>query len=261
MIQDVVQEKREFKYIETGGEGYPIVLLHGLMGALSNFESIVSGFRDKFNVVVPLLPIYTMPSKKLGLSGLVEYVEDFIDYKNFEKCHLLGNSLGGHLAQLYALVRPDKCASITLTGSSGLFENAMGSSFPRRGNYEYIKAKTEMVFYDPAVATKELVDEIYGTVSDLSKAIRIVKTAKSAIRHNLEDKLHMIKTPVLLVWGKQDEVTPLWVGEKFHELLPNSELFTLDECGHAPMMEKKEEFNNIFAEFLSRHHNVLFEEI
>jgi 2-hydroxy-6-oxonona-2,4-dienedioate hydrolase len=260
MIQDAIQEEGEFRYIETGGNGYPIVLLHGLMGALSNFESIVGGFRHHYNVVVPLLPIYDMPSKKLGLSGLVEYVENFIDFKNYDRCHLLGNSLGGHIAQLYALKRPDKCASITLTGSSGLFENAMGSSFPRRGSYEYIKAKTEMVFYDPAVATKELVDEVYNTVSDLSKAIRIVKTAKSAIRHNLEDKLHMIETPVLLVWGKQDEVTPAWVGEKFHDLLPNSELYMFDECGHAPMMEKKEEFNKIFSEFLEKHHNVIVQE-
>src|SRR5690606_16020494 len=131
----------------------------------------------------------------------------------------------------------DIVAGMVLTGSSGLFESAMGNSFPKRGDRKYIREKTEMVFHNPNVATEELVDEVYDTVNDLGKGIRIVKTAKSAIRHNLEGKLKDIKVPTLLIWGSEDSVTPFWVGEKFHELLPNSRLIKYEECGHAPMME------------------------
>ncbi len=247
-----IKREGDFSYLETGGEGTPIVLLHGLMGALSNFEGIIQHFRKTHNVVIPLLPIFDLPLRKLTVTGLVDYVENFVEHKGYGKVHVLGNSLGGHIAQLYTMKRPDRVKSMTLTGSSGLFESAMGSSFPKRGNYEYIKKKAELVFYDPAIATKELVDEIFDIVNNRNKAIRIVATAKSAVRHNLGDKLHEIKTPTLLIWGQQDEVTPAWVGEKFHELIPESELHMVEKCGHAPMMERPGEFNRVLEDFLNR---------
>ncbi len=80
--------------------------------------------------------------------------------------------------------------------------------------------------------------------------MKVLVTAKSAIRHNLEDKLHEIKAPTLLIWGQQDTITPHYVGEKFNELLPNSELIFIDKCGHAPMMEHPRVFNDILEGFL-----------
>lgn len=249
-----IKKEGKFEYIETNAEHKgetPLLLLHGLMGALSNFESILEEFGSKMNVVIPILPIYSLPIKDLDLDGLVDFIDEFIQFKGFEKVYILGNSLGGHLAQMYCLKRPEKVAKMILTGSSGLFENAFGNSFPRRSSRDYIRKKTEMVFFDPKVATEALVDEVFDSVSDLGRCIRIVKTAKSAVRHNLEDKLQMIKTPTLLVWGVQDEVTPLWVGRKFHELLSNSQLVEIDKCGHAPMMEHPEVFNKALKDFIS----------
>lgn len=252
MYDEVIKDEGGFRYIETGGGGPPVILLHGLLGALSNFDGIIKHFRSSHNVVVPILPLFEISLRSLSVMKLVEYLENFIDYKNYDKAHLLGNSLGGHIAQLYALKHPDKVASMILTGSSGLFESAMGTTFPKRGNYEYMKQKAESVFYDPKVATKELVDQVYETVNDLKKAMCVVALAKSAVRHNLEEHLTDIKTPTLLVWGIQDGVTPLWVGEKFHELIPNSELVKVDKCGHAPMMERPELFNQALQSFLER---------
>lgn len=242
----------EFKFQETqSNKDGAIILLHGLMGALSNFGGLVDYFANTHNVVFPFLPIFEMPLRKLSVMGLVDYVERFIEHQDYTNVHIVGNSLGGHIAQLYALRRPERVKSLTLTGSSGLFENAMGSTFPKRGNYEYIKKKTEDVFYDSKIATKDYVDDLYETVNNRNKAIRIITTAKSAIRHNLGDKLHNISCPTLLVWGREDGVTPLFVGEKFHELIPNSQLAIIEKCGHAPMMEKPAEFNSIFEKFLS----------
>ncbi len=243
----------EFSYIETNNENNNVILLlHGLLGNLSNFQGIIQEFGDKYNVSFPELPIFEMPLKKLSVMGLVDYVERFVDYMEYDNVHLVGNSLGGHIAQLYALRRPDKVKSLTLTGSSGLFENAMGNTFPKRGDYEYIKAKVEEVFYDTKIASKEYVDELFETVKDRNKAIRIVVTAKSAIRHNLANKLDKLMCPTLLVWGKQDKVTPLFVGEKFEELIPNAKLVIVDKCGHAPMMEQPDKFNEIFEDFISQ---------
>ena len=255
----IIQE-REFRYIESSpNEGKTLVLLHGLMGALSNFEGIIKSFGEKYNVVVPILPLFEISLRQISVNKLVHYLKDFLEFKQLKSVHLLGNSLGGHIAQIYTIENPEKVKSMILTGSSGLFESAMGNTFPKRGNKDYIRKKTESVFYDPAVATDELVDEVFGIVTDLKKAMNVVAIAKSAVRHNLEDKLHKILTPTLLVWGIQDEVTPLWVGEKFHEMLANSELVKVDKCGHAPMMERPDVFNTVLESFIDRVENEKFE--
>lgn len=245
-------EEEGFRYIETGEHEENLMLLHGLFGALSNFEGIIETFSKEYNVVVPILPIYELPIFEVSVMGLVDFVKKFVLFKGYDRTHVLGNSLGGHIALLYALACPDKIASIILTGSSGLFESAFGTAFPKRGDYEYIKSKTAETFFDPSVATKALVDEVFGIVNDRNKAIRVVATAKSAVRHNLGDKLQHIKAPTLLIWGRQDNVTPAFVAEKFHELIPHSELYFLDQCGHAPMMEHPKQFNAILKDFLSR---------
>ncbi len=245
-----IKEEEGFKYIETGGDGTPLLLLHGLFGALSNFRSLIDHFAPKHNVVIPILPIYEMPIFSVSVAGLVDFLTKFVEHKGYGKVHVLGNSLGGHIALLYAMAHPEHIASITLTGSSGLYESAFGTAFPKRGDYEYIKNKTAQTFYDPAVASKELVDEVFSIVNDRGKAIRVVATAKSAVRHNLGDKLHKIKAPTLLIWGLQDIVTPPFVGEKFRDLIEGSKLYTLDKCGHAPMMERPEEFNALLDAFL-----------
>ena len=245
-----IQEDGRFKYIESGGGDINLLLLHGLFGALSNFQGIIDHFSSHYNVVVPILPIFELPIRKVSVTGLVDYVVDFVEQKGYESVNVLGNSLGGHIALLYALAKPERINSIILTGSSGLFESAMGTSFPKRGDYDFIKTKTEGTFYRPEVATKELVDEVFDIVNDRNKAIRVIATAKSAVRHNLGDKLHQIKAPTLLIWGKQDQITPAFVGEKFEELIEDAKLIFVDECGHAPMMEHPAAFNQYLEAFL-----------
>ena len=247
-----IKEEGGFKYLETQGASENLLLLHGLFGALSNFEGIIDHFQHTHNVIVPMLPIFDLPIREVSVSGLVDYVSNFVDYKKYEKAHVLGNSLGGHIGLLFALARPEKVKSIILTGSSGLFESAMGTSFPRREDYDFIKKKVEGTFFDPNVATKQLVDEVFEIVNNRNKAIRIIATAKSAVRHNLGDKLHQIQAPTLLVWGKQDQITPAFVGEKFKELIENSKLIFVENCGHAPMMEHPELFNKYLEEFLEQ---------
>lgn len=250
-----IEEEGKFKFVETGGEGIPIVILHGLFGALSNFESVIDYFGKSRNVVVPILPIFEGPVKMPTVKDLVKYVTDFIEMKDYKHVHVLGNSLGGHLTLLYALDRPERVKSIILTGSSGLYETSLGSTFPRRGSYEFVEKKTQEVFYDPKVASKELIDEVYEIVNNRSKALRVVVTAKSALRHNLAKKLHAITAPTLLIWGSEDDITPPEAARKFDELIPNTELYFIEKCKHAPMMEHPEQFNALVEDFLKRVEN------
>jgi 2-hydroxy-6-oxonona-2,4-dienedioate hydrolase len=246
-----IKQSDKFRFVEEG-EGEPLVLLHGLFGALSNFKDLVEDFRKQYKVIVPMLPLFDLDILHTTVGGLAKFVNKFLEHRNYRNVHLLGNSLGGHVALLHVLKNPERIRSITLTGSSGLFESAMGDSFPKRGDYEYIKKKTQLTFYDPAMATKELVDEVYEIVNMRMKAIKIIALAKSAIRNNLGEELNQIKQPTLLIWGNDDTITPPFVGREFQRLIPNSELHFIDKCAHAPMMEAPAEFNVILHKFLSK---------
>jgi len=250
-MQYELKKLDKFKFIEEG-EGETLILLHGLFGALSNFQSIIDHFKKSYRVVVPMLPMFELDLLHTSVGGFAKFINKFIEKKGYTDYHLLGNSLGGHIALVHILKHPEKIKSLILTGSSGLYESGMGDSYPRRGDYEYIKAKTELTFYDPNMATKELVDELYETVNIRIKAVKIIALAKSAIRNNLGEEVSQIKQPTLLIWGKNDAITPPFVGEEFHKLIPNSELHFIDRCGHAPMMERPEEFNTILQKFLRK---------
>jgi 2-hydroxy-6-oxonona-2,4-dienedioate hydrolase len=246
-----IKQQEKFKFIEEG-EGEPLLLLHGLFGALSNFADLVEHFRGSYKVIVPLLPLFDLDIFHTTVGGLEKHVQKFIELRGYTGIHLLGNSLGGHVALVHVLKHPEKIKSLILTGSSGLFENGMGDSYPKRGDYEYIKTKTQVTFYDPATATKELVDEVFEITNNRIKVIKIISLAKSAIRNNLGEEVNKITQPTLLIWGNNDIITPPFVGQEFNKLIPNSELHFIDKCGHAPMMEVPQEFNNILEKFLHK---------
>ena len=246
-----IKQHEKFKYVEEGS-GEPLVLLHGLFCALINFQSLIEYFRHHYRVIVPILPLLDMDILHTSVGGLAKYVHKYMEARDLRDVHLLGNSLGGHVALLHTLKHPERIKSLILTGSSGLFESGMGDSYPKRGDYEYIKKKTELTFYDPNTATKELVDEVYSITNNRLKAIKIIALAKSAIRNNLGEELNQIKQPTLLVWGNNDTITPPFVAKEFNKLIPNSELQFVDKCGHAPMMEVPDEFNAILHKFLKK---------
>jgi pimeloyl-ACP methyl ester carboxylesterase len=242
----------KYSYFEAG-EGTPIIILHGLMGGLSNFDGVASYFpQNGYKVVIPELPIYTQSILKTNVKAFAKWVKDFITYKGFDRVILLGNSLGGHIALYHTKMYPEKMLGLVITGSSGLYESAMGDSYPRRGDYDYIRKKAQDVFYDPAVATKEIVDEVYAVANDRIKLIKTLTIAKSAIRHNMAKDLPKMHVPTGIIWGRNDNVTPPEVAEEFHALLPNSTLYWIDKCGHAAMMEHPDEFNRLMLEWLKK---------
>ncbi|MFK7907921.1 MAG: alpha/beta fold hydrolase [Chitinophagales bacterium] len=246
-----VIKKGSFEYIEEG-EGEVIVLLHGLLGSLTNFSKIIPYFASTHRLILPILPVTELPLRQTSIAGLTNYVMDFINFLELDNFILVGNSLGGHLAINYLLEYSHKVSALILTGSSGLFENTFGTSFPKRKDYQFIKEKTEFTFYSPKTATKELVDNVFESTSKREKALRIVMLAKSAMRESVEESLPNILLPTLLIWGKQDRITPPFVGEDFKRLIPNSELYFIDECGHAPMLEQPLAFSKIMRQFINK---------
>jgi len=245
-----VKKEKDYKYIDEG-KGETLLLLHGLFGALSNWEAVVNHFKKNYRVVIPLLPIYEMPIKQAGLQGLNNFLEGFVELKQLTNVNIIGNSLGGHVGLIYTLANGDNVKRLVLTGSSGLFENSMGGSFPRRGSYDYIKERVGYTFYDPDTATDDLIKEVFETTKSIPKCMRIVAIAKSAQRNNMAKEIPKIKQPTLLIWGLNDTITPPMVAHEFNKLIPNSELRFVDKCCHAPMMEHPTKFNKILDGFLN----------
>ncbi|AWU43546.1 alpha/beta hydrolase [Blattabacterium sp. (Cryptocercus kyebangensis)] len=253
-------KEKKFSYIKKGS-GHPLILLHGLMGGLSNFNALLDFFPKKgYKVIIPSLPLYKMPLFLTNISSLSKYIIQFLIEIGIENSTLIGNSLGGHIALIIAKKRIDLVHSLVLTGSSGLFEKAFGDAFPKRENYEYIRKKSQEVFYNPKIATKKLVDEVFHIVNDKKKGIKTLYIAKSAMKYNMSKDLSVIQQPICLIWGKQDPVTPPGVAEEFHRLLPHSELYWIDKCGHVPMMEHPKKFIKILEKWLSKfgldHENI-----
>jgi len=246
-----IRKEANFNFIDEG-EGEVLILLHGLFGALSNWKDVLNHLKSNYRVVIPLMPIFEMNILKLSVEGLANFIHDFVEHKKFTSINILGNSLGGHVALVYLKKYPQKVNSLLLAGSSGLYENAFGASYPRKGDKEYLRERIALTFYDPKSTTDELVDEIYETIQDKGKLLRILTMAKSAIRHNMRKDLPNFKLPTCLIWGKQDNVTPPEVAEEFNQLLPNSELYFIDNCGQAPMIQQPVIFNTIADNFYKK---------
>lgn len=245
------QEENGYTFIDEG-QGDVLLLLHGLFGALSNWGGVIEHFSPKYRVIIPVMPIYEMPLDTAGIDGLVDFLEGFVAWRGLTEFTVIGNSLGGHVGLVYTLRHPENVKRLILTGSSGLFENSLGGSYPKRGSYDYIQERVAYTFYDPKTASKELVDEVFEITKSIPKCLRIVAIAKSAQRHNLAHDLHRITIPTLLVWGLNDTITPPIVAHEFNRLIPDSRLRFLDKCCHAPMMEHPDKFNQITEQFLEQ---------
>ena len=251
-MTDFLKKEGKFTYAEAG-EGRPLIVLHGLMGALSNFDQTFNYFSKKgYKVLIPELPLYTLPLIKTNVKNLASFLHDFIEYKNLENVVLLGNSLGGHIALYYIKHYPQDVAALVLTGSSGLYENSMGNNYPRRGDKDFVRKKTQEVFYDQSIATDELVDQVYDVINDRNTLVKTLAIAKSAVRHNMAKDFPKMNQPTCLIWGKNDTVTPPEVADDFHKLLPDSDLFWIDKCGHAAMMEHPDEFNEVLENWFKQ---------
>ncbi len=238
------------KYYVEKGKGNPIILLHGLFGALSNWKSVVSYFSKTNRIIIPRIPITEVDVKEANLESLTKFIIKFINKLKLKKFTLIGNSLGGHVGLMYSILHPKKVKKLILTGSSGLYENSFGGSYPKRGDYNYINDRINYTFYNPNILSKKYVDEIFKTLNDNAKCLNIITIARSAQRNNLARKLYKIKCPTLLVWGLNDTITPPSVAHQFNNLIPNSTLKFIDKCCHAPMMERPKIFNKLIEPFI-----------
>lgn len=125
-----LKKKDKFSYIEEG-EGQPIVLLHGLMGELSNFSSLTNYFSTRgYKVYAPELPLYSLPVISTNVANIAKHVAKFLDEVVKEPAILVGNSLGGHIGLVVCHKHPQLVKALCLTGSLWLIRKIIWRNIP-----------------------------------------------------------------------------------------------------------------------------------
>ena len=245
-------QEPEFQLVEGGSSGPQLILLHGLLGALSNWDSLYVHI-EKFSRYIGLhLPILTAHRSEVKVKALSVFTELLIRKRALQPITLCGNSLGGHIALRLALASPELVDCLILSGASGLYEHSV-DALPIRPTTKYIREHMARVFYHERFITDEAVDEIHKILSKRMNVLNLINAARSAKKDNLLKVLNQIKVPTLLLWGEDDEVTTMQVAETFHKNIPNSKLVSIKNCGHAPMIEHPEWFGEEMEKFLKEH--------
>ncbi len=244
-----------FKTVEMGTQGPEMVLLHGLFGALSNWDAVQPLMARYSKPIALSFPLLTAHRSEVKVKSLALYTDYFLRTRKIHPTTLCGNSLGGHVALRLYLAAPELVDCLILTATSGLYEHSV-DSLPVRPGREFVLEHMAKVFKNEKFITEEAVEEIVKILNERPHVLNLIHAARSAKKDNLKDVLGQVKVPTLLLWGEDDQVTTMEVAEMFHQLIPNSTLVTVKNCGHAPMIEHPEWFADEVEKFLrknSRH--------
>jgi pimeloyl-ACP methyl ester carboxylesterase len=238
-----------FRWLERG-EGEPLVLLHGLMGEMDHWEPALDALAPISRVIAPELPIFQPDFADMSMEAFADHVRRFLDALEIPEAVVGGNSFGGHVALELALAAPERVSGLILTGSSGLFERGYTRGVPHVPTGEYVRQKMEEIFFEPSLVTPQWVESVRQVLTTRRLLLRVLHVARAAKRSNVEDHLADIRVPTLLVWGKDDRITPPEVAETFRCRIPDCQLVWVPNCGHAPMLERPEAFNAVVEEWL-----------
>ncbi len=237
--------------IDRVGAGRPLVFLNGLLGMNEHWFGMLGPLSKRAECILVQPPLLEMKGKGCSVDGVTQLTIAVPESICDQPAVLLGNSLGGHVSLRVALERPDLVRGLALIGSSGLFERSFEKGVQHSPSHDWIDNKIKGLFFDPEFhAIPALVDAAYDKLRHRSAARALVKLGRSAKRDHLGDRLHEIRCPVVIPWGKQDQVTPPEVAEQFHAKLPESKLVWMDGCGHAPQIERPDLVQQAVSGFL-----------
>ncbi len=232
------------------GSGPAVVFLHGLVGLNDHWDEVVQRTRAAARCVMLELPLLDLEGDDCSIHGATELTVRFLDQHLRQPAVLVGNSFGGHVATKIALERPDLCRGLVLAGASGLIEKSMVSDIQIRPSREWLQRKIGELFFDQSKMNPADVERAFQQLSLRGRARAMVKLSRSARRNHLGDQISAITTPTLLIWGRQDIVTPPEAADEFKAKIRDSRLVWFDQCGHAPMIECPQAFAHALTGFV-----------
>jgi pimeloyl-ACP methyl ester carboxylesterase len=239
------------------GSGPTFVFLHGLVGLNDHWEEVVKRFSANARCVMLEIPLLDLKGDDCSIQGVSTLTARFLDtyFANTGDLPvgIVGNSFGGHVALRMAIERPDLVRALVLAGASGLIEKSMVADVQIRPSREWLSRKIGELFFDPKFMRESDLDRAHAALTSRSGARAMVKLSRSARRNHLGSKLAQIKAPTLLIWGREDIVTPPEAADGFKRSIPNSTLVWFDRCGHAPMIECPQRFADAMTAFAHTH--------
>ena len=234
------------------GQGRPVVFLHGLVGLNDHWEEVARRIAHRVRCILLEIPLLTLSGRDCSVDGVEALTVRFLDQHlaGDRAPVLVGNSFGGHVALRIALDRPDLAGGLVLAGASGLIEKTMMADVQIHPSREWLRRKIGELFYDPSKHMREAdLDRAHKELSQKTGARAMVKLARSARKDHLGSRVPDIAAPTLLIWGRNDIVTPPEAAEQFMGSLPDARIVWFDECGHTPMIEKPADFARAMLEF------------
>lgn len=224
--------------------GAKIVFLHGLVGLNEHWEDVVRQICTAADCTMLELPLLALQGDDCHIDGATEIVAKFLTDHIVkpgapvsDRAILVGNSFGGHVALKLAIDHPHLVRGLILAGASGLIEKSIVSTIEIRPSKDWLRKKIEELFFDTSKMKESDLDRAFEALSNRGGARAMVKLSRSARKNHLGDKLHNVKVPTQLIWGRQDIVTPPEAAEGFLKGIPDCRIEWFDNCGHAPMIE------------------------
>jgi pimeloyl-ACP methyl ester carboxylesterase len=207
-----------------------------------------------YRVIAPQLPVDNLPDRRGSgirtLDELTDHIADIIFELELPPFVICGNSLGGLVSIEICLRYPERVTGLVLAGSAGLYERSLTHGVKPQPSREFVRAVVSDIFFDPCMVTEELVDEWHQAIQDRDYVRFLLRVSRATRDRTLNDELNQLKLPTLIVWGRNDKVTPPEVAESFKSQIPNAELRYIDDCGHAPNLEQPATFSKMLQEFL-----------
>lgn len=259
---------QKIHYLEAGSTSNPaVILLHGLGGDTSNWALTIPALSGKYHVYVPDQVGFGKSDKPITnyrVAMLVEFLDVFCKKLGIQKAALVGNSLGGWTAAAFAIAHPEKVDKLILVDAAGytpkrwggpeITKEALAALNP--STTEDFKRLFGLILYNKAMLTDQFVEQALTNKLKRGDGYTINSFIESVLRGEdyLDGKTQKIKAPTLVLWGKDDGLTPLGIGKAFAEDIRGAQLVAIDKCGHVPQMEKAAEFNAALLKFLGAGH-------
>ncbi len=225
---------------QTVGEGEPIVLVHGLSGSTLWWRRNVQELAQHYKVYLVDLPGFGTASRKHGhfvLKQAGDWLLAWMDAIGLKQTHLIGHSMGGYICMWIAAHRPDVVLRLVLVDPAfkAQTRNVLGYAVPLLGAARYLTPR-----FFPILAYDSL----------RAGPITLLKATRDLITVDMNEEMHMITKPVLLVWGENDTLVPPSLGHMLREELPNARLLTLQHAAHVAMFDQPQKFNAAVDAFL-----------
>lgn len=254
---------QKIHYVEAGSAGPTVILLHGLGGDSTNWAMTIPALASKYHVFVPDQIGFGQSDKPMinyRVTTLVEFLDAFYKKLGIEKASLVGNSLGGWTAAAFAIAHPDKVDKLVLVDAAGYSNKRWGGPEVTRelamglnpATVTDLKRSMSMIFYNKAMITDQFAENAFAAKLKRGDGYTINAFIESVLRNEdaLDGKTNTIKAPTLVLWGREDALTPLGIGEAFAQDIPGAQKIVIEKCGHVPQLEKAAEFNAAVSKFL-----------